>query len=403
MSVFEFKAKNYLGVEKTGSIESPDKDSALNMLRSQDLLVVSLIEKKPSFFDKFISMGGVGGNEVVDFSRQFATMINSGLTVSKSLQISSEQTTSPNFRKILNEIIREVDAGTTLSNAMSKYSSVFDISYTSLVKAGESSGKLDVIMSRIADAYEANRDLKSRLNSAMIYPAIIMVIMFIVITILIVYVIPKLTEVFKSLDRELPLITQLLVNLSNFIISYWYLILLVATSIILFLRFYFTTEKGRGVRASIILGLPVLGKVIKQTELSSYMRTLSLLVGSGVQLTEALIITSRVSDIPKLSNASIEASKFVEKGNSLSSYLKQNKFFEPIIASMVGIGEETGKIDELLDKVANNYANESGYAIKGLSSAIEPIILVILGVSVGGIILALIIPIFSIINTVGGQ
>lgn len=403
MSIYNFKAKDALGVEKTGTVEAPDRESALTVLKNQNLLVVSLTEKSSSFLDNLSFIGGVKTNDVVEFSRQFSTMINSGLTISKSLQICAEQTTNSKFRSIMLEIVKDVDGGTTLSKAMSKYPTVFDISYSSLVKAGESSGKLDVIMARIADTYEANRDLKSRLQSAMVYPAIIMVIMVLVIIVLIVYVIPKLKDIFTTLDQDLPFITQALVNLSNFVVSFWYLLLLGVTGAFLFLRYYFSTEVGRGVRANIILSLPVIGKVIKQTELSNYMRTLGLLIGSGVQINEALIIASKVSDVPKISNSSIEASRYLEKGNSLSSYLRQNKFFDPIISSMVGIGEETGKIDELLDKVANNYANESSYAIKGLSSAIEPIILVLLGVSVGGIILAVIIPIFSIINTVGGQ
>jgi type IV pilus assembly protein PilC len=403
MPIFEFKAKDNLGVEKSGSVEAQSKDAALSLLQNQNLIVVSIKERNPSIIESLVSFGGVGKDDLVEFSRQFATMINSGLTITRSLGICIEQASNPNFRKILQEVLKDIDAGTSLSGALSRYPMVFDAPYTSLIRAGESSGKLDAIMSRIADTYEANRDLEARLKSALIYPGIIMAVTFLVIVILIVYVIPKLTEVFESLDRPLPWFTQMLVNLSGFVINFWYLIIAGIIGLGFFLKYYLSTETGRMTYSVFLMNLPVIGKVIKQTELSNYMRTLSLLLSSGVQITESLIIASRVSSNPIIINSSLEASKYVEKGNNLSDYLRSNKFFDPIIPSMVKIGEETGQVDELVNKIAINYSNESGHAIKGLSSAIEPLILVVQGVFVGGIILSVIIPIFSIIGTVGGN
>jgi len=402
MPLYEFSAKDSLGNSKTGTVEAKSQQDALSILKSQALIVVSIAEKHASFLDTLSSFGGVGFEEVTEFSRQFSTMINSGLTITKSLQICIEQTSNQNFQRILNDIAKDVDAGTSLSGAMSRYPIIFDSSYTALIKAGESSGKLDSILARIAETYEANRDLQSRLKSALIYPAIILVVMFIVIIILIVYVVPRLTEIFKSLDKPLPWHTQLLINISNTLINYWYAFILVFLAIGIFLRIFLISPEGKSATSSFLFKLPVIGKVLKQTELSNYMRILSLLIGSGVQITEALIIAAKVSSNFVIMNASLEASKFVEKGNNLSDYFRSNKFFDPIISSMIRIGEETGKVDELLNKVADNYANESSYAIKGLSAAIEPIILIVLGISVGGIILSVITPIYSIIGTVGG-
>lgn len=402
MPLYEFSAKDTLGNAKTGTVEAKSQQDALSILKSQSLVVVSIAEKHASFMETLTSIGGVGFEEVTEFSRQFSTMINSGLTITKSLQICIEQTTNPNFKKILNDVAKDVDAGTSLSGAMTRYPAVFDSSYTALIKAGESSGKLDSILARIAETYEANRDLQSRLKAALIYPAIIMIVMILVILILIVYVVPRLTEIFKSLDKELPWHTQLLISFSNTLTGYWWVILLVVVAVSVFLRLFLLSPEGKSATSTLLFKLPVIGKVLKQTELSSYMRILSLLIGSGVQITEALIISARVSSNFIIVNSSLEASKFVEKGNNLSDYFRSNKFFDPIISSMIKIGEETGKVDELLNKVAENYANESNYAIKGLSSAIEPIILIVLGISVGGIILSVITPIYSIIGTVGG-
>lgn len=402
MPIYEFSAKDSLGNARSGTVEAKSQLDALSILKNQSLVVVSITEKHASFLDTLSSIGGVSFDEITEFSREFSTMINSGLTISKALQICIEQSANPTFKKILIDISKDVDAGTSLSGALSRYPAIFDTSYTALVKAGESSGKLDMILTRIAETYEANRDLKSRLQAALIYPAIIFIVMIVVILILIVYVVPRLTEIFNSLDKELPWHTQLLISLSNTIINFWYVFVMVLLAIGIFLKIFLATPEGKSALSSLMFKIPVIGKVLKQTELSSYMRILSLLIGSGVQITEALIISAKVSSNMTIVNASMEASKFVEKGSNLSDYFRSNKFFEPIIPSMIKIGEETGKIDELLNKVAENYANESSYAIKGLSSAIEPIILIVLGVSVGGIILSVITPIYSIIGTVGG-
>jgi type IV pilus assembly protein PilC len=250
----------------------------------------------------------------------------------------------------------------------------------------------------LADSYEAIRDLKSRLKAALIYPAIVLIVMVLVIMVLIVYVIPKLTEIFVSLNQPLPWHTQFLVNLSGFMRSYWYVVAAIVSAIIIGLRYYLSTLEGQMMLSTLTYKIPVIGKVVKQTELANYMRTLALLISAGVQITEALMIVSKVSNNPQLSNASLQAAKFVEKGNALSDYFRSNTFFDPIISSMAKIGEETGQMDELLYKVADNYANESSYAIKGLSASLEPIILVILGISVGSIVLSVITPIYGLIG-----
>jgi type IV pilus assembly protein PilC len=397
--IFIFTAKDISGVSRSGTVEAASKEFAIELLKNQNLVVVSITEKKTSILEKMLEFGGVSEVDVTNFTRQFATMINSGLPINKALLICHDQLENKNFKVILLEISKDIDSGTSLSGALSRYPGVFDTSYTSLVRAGESSGKLDVTLQRLADSYESIRDLKSRLKSAMIYPAIVLVVMFLVIVVLISYVIPQLTEIFTSINQELPWHTQLLVNLSSIFRNFWYLFLIIFVGLGLFLRYFYSTEAGKSLIMRILVRIPVFGKVLKQTELANYLRTLALLISSGIQITQALLISAKVSSNPELVKASIEASGYVEKGNSLSEYLRSNSFFDPIISSMVKIGEETGKIDELITKVADNYALESSYSIKGLSAALEPIILVILGISVGGIVLSVITPIYGLIGS----
>lgn len=397
--IFSFIAKDLSGTSRTGTVEAASKEFAIELLKNQNLVVVSIAEKQTSILEKLLEFGGVSETDVTVFTRQFATMINSGLPINKALLICHDQVENKNFKTIILEISKDIDSGTSLSGALGRFPMVFDPSYTSLVKAGESSGKLDVSLQRLADSYESIRDLKSRLKSAMIYPAIVLIVMFIVIVVLIAYVIPQLTEIFSSLNQQLPWHTQFLVTLSSIFRGYWFIFIILLIGGLLFLRYFYSTEAGKSTIMRLLVRIPVFGKVLKQTETANYLRTLALLISSGIQITQALLIAAKVSSNPELVKASIEASGYVEKGNSLSDYLRSNPFFDPIVPSMVKIGEETGRIDELISKVADNYAQDSSYAIKGLSAALEPIILVILGISVGGIVLSVITPIYGLIGS----
>jgi type IV pilus assembly protein PilC len=398
--IYNFIAKDLSGASRTGTVEAASQQGALELLKNQNLVVVSLKEKSSTILEQIVQFGGISDEDVTNFTRQLSTMISNGLPINKSLQIAYEQVENNNFKSVIAEISKDIDSGTSLSGALARHPLVFDLSYTSLVRAGESSGKLDTTLQRLADSYESMRDLKSRLKSAMIYPGIVLAVMFIVIVVLITYVIPQLTEIFSSINQSLPWHTQLLVNISKAVRGYWYIFLTIFIGLVLFTRYFYTTESGKNFFSILILKTPVIGKVFKQTETANYLRALALLISSGIQITEALIIVSKVSSNPQLIRASLEASSYVEKGNALSDYLRSNSFFDPIIPSMVRVGEETGRIDELISKVADNYAQESSYAIKGLSAALEPIILVILGISVGAIVLSVITPIYSLIGSI---
>jgi len=402
MAIYTYVAKDSLGNSRNGVVEALNQEGALDVLRNQDLVVVSIKVRGTSIIEKLDELIGISKSEVTSFTRELATMITSGLPLSRAIQIAYEQIQNNNFRRILIEVSKDIDSGTSLAGALSRYPNVFDGPYVSLIRSGEASGKLDTVLKRISEEYEAMRDLESRLRAALIYPTIVLVVMVIVILVLIVYVVPRLTQIFESLQQELPWHTKFLVNLSFFIGNYWYIAILIITFFVFAFRLFYLSENGKKLTFRFIMSIPVLGKVLKQTDISNYLKTLSMLVSSGVPITDALINTSKVTNNPFISEASLEAMKYVEKGNALSDYIRSNKFFDPIVSSMIKIGEETGKIDELLDRMAENYANDSSYAIKGLSAALEPIILVILGISVGGIVLSVITPIYGLIGNFAG-
>jgi len=402
MAIYTYVAKDSLGNSRNGVVEALNQEGALDVLRNQDLVVVSIKVRGTSIIEKLDELIGISKSEVTAFTRELATMITSGLPLSRAIQIAYEQIQNNNFRRILIEVSKDIDSGTSLAGALSRYPNVFDGPYVSLIRSGEASGKLDLVLKRISEEYEAMRDLESRLRAALIYPAIVLLVMIVVILVLIVYVVPRLTQIFDSLQQELPWHTKFLVNLSYFIGTYWYIAILIITFLVFAFRLFYLSDNGKKITFRLIMSIPVLGKVLKQTDISNYLKTLSMLVSSGVPITDALINTAKVTNNPFISEASLEAMKYVEKGNALSDYIRSNKFFDPIVSSMVKIGEETGKIDELLDRMAENYANDSSYAIKGLSAALEPIILVILGISVGGIVLSVITPIYGLIGNFAG-
>jgi type II secretory pathway component PulF len=402
MAIFKYVAKDSLGNSRNGVVEALNQEGALDVLRNQDLVVVSIKIRGTSIIEKLDELIGISKSEVTAFTRELATMITSGLPLSRAIQIAYEQIQNNNFRRILIKVSKDIDSGTSLAGALSRYPNVFDGPYVSLIRSGEASGKLDLVLKRISEEYEAMRDLESRLRAALIYPAIVLLVMIVVILVLIVYVVPRLTQIFDSLQQELPWHTKFLVNLSYFIGTYWYLAILIITFLLFAFRLFYLSDNGKKITFRVIMSIPVLGKVLKQTDISNYLKTLSMLVSSGVPITDALINTAKVTNNPFISEASLEAMKYVEKGNALSDYIRSNKFFDPIVSSMIKIGEETGKIDELLDRMAENYANDSSYAIKGLSAALEPIILVILGISVGGIVLSVITPIYGLIGNFAG-
>jgi type IV pilus assembly protein PilC len=399
MPLFDYKAVDTVGKKRAGTVDARSKASAVGLLKEQGLYVISLDEQKDNIVDQLISVRGVPESEVVAVTRQLATMISAGLPISRGLEVLAEQSQNKNMHKILLNILRDVQGGSTLSNALAKYPAAFSPTYVALVDAGEASGKLEEILKRLADTLESQRDFKSRFKSAMIYPAIIFIAMIGVFILMMLFVIPKLADMYESMNVKLPPITQGMINISNLMTEFWYLFLLILVIGFLGARSFFATPQGKELTSTVMSKLPVFGKLILQKDLTEFARTLSLLIASGIPITEALDIVSKVLTNAALKEGALKAATVVEKGGSFSDYLKQDKHFPPLLGQMTSVGEETGQLDEVLNRIGIFYASETDHAVKGLSSALEPIILILLGGMVGLLIVSIITPIYKITSS----
>lgn len=398
MSIFSYSAKDRTGVTRQGTVDARSVEIATNLLRNQGLYVVSIEEKRDNVIDQIMNLRGIPTSEIVAFTRQFSTMISAGLPVARALEVLGNQTTNNKFKRVVNDILRYVEGGASLSSALGRYPNVFSATYRSLVTAGESSGKLDEILLRLADTLEEERELSAKFKGAMVYPAIVTLAMVGVFVILMVFVVPKLADMYRSLDVPLPMITELMIAFSEFMVNNVLLIILLGIGGIIGLRMFLKTDTGRSIINEIMFRAPVFGKINKQKDLTSFSRTLSLLISAAIPIVEALEIVAEVVSGRDFKEATYEAARQVEKGNSLSSYFKSNPIFPPLIGQMAGVGEETGQMDQVLGRVASYYAGEVDHLVKGLSAALEPIILVMLGGMVGFLIISIITPIYKITN-----
>ncbi|MFH1899461.1 MAG: type II secretion system F family protein [Patescibacteria group bacterium] len=400
MPIFDYTAKNSFGKSISGSVDARSQEIAVSLLKNQGLTVIGMNEKKMSFIDQFLNFRGVPKGETVAFTRQLSTMISAGLPISRALEVLANQSTNRSFRKIVTEVLRSVEGGVSLSMSLAIYPRVFNETYVSLVKAGESSGKLDLILKKLAENMEAERDLDSKFKSAMIYPIIVFIAMIGVFIILMVFVIPKLSEMYTNMNIELPLITRAMISVSTFMVRYVYIVLILLIGAILGIRSFAMSKKGRAIISEITIKIPVFGKITLQKDFSRFSRTLSLLINSGVPIVESLNIVSTLMSSQTLKNAVLDAATQVEKGQSLSNYFRSTTRFPPLLGQMAGVGEETGRMDEVLERVAIYYEGEVDNMVKGLSSALEPIILVMLGVMVGFLIISIITPIYKLTSSI---
>lgn len=397
---FSYSAKDINGQKLVGEVEAKTSDAALSLLKEKGLFVLSLQPKKAGLKGIFDDFLGVPENEVVIFTRQFSTMVGAGLSISKCLDVLVEQTDNVKMRKIVLDAQNAVSGGTPISAAFSKYPKVFSTTYIALLSAAESSGQLDEVLLRLADMLEADRDIKGKIKSAMIYPAIVMTAMFLVFVLMMTVVMPKLADMYTSMGVDLPGMTIFMMKVSEFMLKFKFLLLILGAVGLYFLKSFLNTEYGRSFKSQLGFKLPVFGHVNKLKEYTLFSRTLSLLVKSGVPLVESLSIVSTVVSNYVFKRAVAGSAKAVEKGATLSSSMFTQKAFPPIFPRMTLVGEETGQLDDILFKVSQFYANETDIAVRRLSTALEPMILIILGVGVGGLIISIITPLYSITQAI---
>ncbi len=392
---FNYKAKDIQGNNHDGSIQTPDEHSAVAMLRKKGLIVISLAPKNAPA-NRFLShlFHRVSFTQLVIITRQLATMISSGLVLSEAIDILEEQQSNKTLKKALADISQDIKGGLTLAQALGKHPDIFPHLYINLVKSGETSGKLDSVLLQMADGLEKDREFQSRVKGAMIYPVIVLSMMGIVMIIMMVFVIPKLVTLYQQSAIELPLPTKILIATSNLFVNFWWLGIIIAVGAYIGFKRWCKTPEGGMILGRIVLRIPIVGKIITNVTLANFNRTFGLLTAAGIPLLESIGIVSDLTDNPVFKKSLKDAYSGVEKGLPFSSLL--GGVFPKIISQMIRVGEETGKVDEIFFKLADYFESESDHMIKNLTVAIEPIILIVLGIGVAFLVISIILPIYKL-------
>ncbi|MGE0157824.1 MAG: type II secretion system F family protein [Gemmatimonadales bacterium] len=399
MPIFTYSARPATGGEmQTGELELASKDEVMAHLTRQRLIPVSVREKPK---DIKITFGtGVGTRDIVIFTRQFATMINSGLPLVQSLDILAEQTENEALRKTISEVLYDVESGHTLADAMGKHKKIFTELYVNMVAAGEAGGILDTILLRLATFLEKNDALVRKIKGAMIYPAVIFSVAGGAIAILLTFVIPTFQQMFEAAGIPLPLPTRVVIGMSQFLQSYWWAVGAGIIGGIFGIRAYYRTPAGNLMLDRLLLNVPILGDLQRKAAVSRFTRTLGTLVSSGVTILEGLEITAKTAGNRVIHDAVMGSRASIAGGETIAGPLKESGVFPPMVVQMINVGEQTGGLDEMLSKIADFYDEEVDAAVEALLAAMEPIMIVVLGVIVGGMIVAMYLPIFDMINAV---
>jgi len=399
MPVFVYSARPASGGDiQSGEIDLPSKDDVLRHLNKQKMIPVSVREKPKGINLTFGS--GVSTRDIVIFTRQFATMINSGLPLVQSLDILAEQTENEALRKVIQEVLYDVESGNTLADAMGKHPKVFTELYVNMVAAGEAGGILDTILLRLATFLEKNDALVRKIKGAMIYPAVIFSVAGAAVAILLMFVIPTFQTMFASAGIPLPLPTRIVIAMSAFLQGYWWACIIGVVALVVGIRQTYQTDGGRLAIDRILLMLPILGDLQRKAAVARFTRTLGTLVSSGVSILEGLEITAKTSGNRVIHDAVMGSRASIAGGETISGPLKESGVFPPMVVQMINVGEQTGGLDEMLSKIADFYDDEVDTAVEALLSALEPVMIVVLGVVVGGMIVAMYLPIFDMINAV---
>ena len=399
MPTFSYSARPAGGGDiQQGEIELPSKDEVLAYLHKQRMIPVSVREKEKGIEIRFGT--GISTRDIVIFTRQFATMINSGLPLVQSLDILADQTENSALRKTIRDVLYDVESGHTLADAMGKHPKVFTELFVNMVAAGEAGGILDTILLRLATFLEKNDALIRKIKGAMIYPAVIFTVAALAVITLLIFVIPTFQQMFESAGVPLPLPTRVVISMSQVLQDYWWALGGGVIGAVFLIRYAYTTDSGRLNIDRLMLVLPVLGDLQRKSAVARFTRTLGTLVSSGVSILEGLEITAKTAGNRVIHDAVMNSRASIAGGETISGPLKESGVFPPMVVQMINVGEQTGGLDEMLTKIADFYDEEVDTAVEALLSAMEPIMIVVLGVVVGGMIVAMYLPIFDMINAV---
>jgi type IV pilus assembly protein PilC len=400
MPSYEWKGRDRDGNPQTGILIGDSKEAVIGALRRQQIVVTTVKEKgKEIALPKF--GGGIRSKDIAVFTRQFSVMIDAGLPLVQCLEILGQQQDNKAFQKVILQVRQDVEAGSSLAEAMRKHPQAFDDLYVNMVAAGEAGGILDTILQRLSQYIEKLVKLRGQVRSALVYPVAVITIAVIVVYIILWKVIPVFATLFEGLGAQLPFLTQVVVNLSRFIGNFWWLIFLCIAGAIFGLRQYYQTDGGRYQIDKILLKTPVFGGLLRKIAVARFCRTLGTLLSSGVAILESLEITARTAGNAVLEEAIFKVRKEVEEGKTLAEPLARTEQFPPMVCQMIGVGEQTGAMDAMLSKVADFYEDEVDAGIEGMMALLEPVMIAFLGVVIGVIVVAMYLPMFSLISQIG--
>lgn len=401
MLAFRYVAKDKTGKTVRGSLEAPTREALIDSLRKRDLIIISIAKETPRAGVSFAFGGGVKLDDLVIFSRQLATMVDAGIPLVQALDILCEQMEKRSFKAILTKIKDDVETGSSLSDAMARHPRVFTELFSSMVRAGENSGMLDEILDRLAGYLEKTNNLIKKVRASLVYPIVVMIMAFLITAILIIKVIPAFKGIFLALGGTLPLPTRILIAVSDFARQ---MFLGVIGALVLggfgISWFINKTEKGRLLFDKLTLKLPIFGVLLRKVAISKFTRTLATLVRSGVPILSSLDIVAKTAGNKVVENAVIQARTNIREGESIAEPLARLGVFPPMVVRMIAVGEQTGELEKMLTKISDFYDEQVDIAVSSLTSLIEPVIIVFLGIIVGGIVISMFLPIFKLTQLV---
>jgi type IV pilus assembly protein PilC len=401
---FAYKVRDRGGKLLEGTLEADSQQLLIGKLRSMGYMPIDIQQQNQAAISRELKIPFLGNRvklkDVAVMSRQFATMINSGLALLRALNILAEQTESKPLAAIINQVRIDVEKGSSLSAALARHPKAFNRLYVAMVRAGEVGGVLDSVLLRLAETIEKQVELRRKVRSAMTYPIVVMILVLLIVTAMLLFIIPMFKGLYKDLGGTLPLPTMILLSISGIVRKFWYLIFLAQFGVIWGFRRWIATDNGRNRWDAIKLKLPVMGILVRKTALARFSRTLSALVRSGVPILESLDIVSETSGNHVVSVAVLDTQLAVKSGEPMSQRLERHAVFPPMVVQMMAVGEETGALDEMLDKIADFYDQEVEATVEALTSLIEPLLIVVMGACVGGMVISLYLPMFNIIKLI---
>ncbi|UCG40413.1 MAG: type II secretion system F family protein [Acidimicrobiia bacterium] len=405
MTTYAYKAQDTRGKVKSGQVKAASTAEAERQLKGKGMQPISIEESVATGLQADINIPGITNRvalkDITVFSRQFATMINSGLSLLRALAILAEQTENKTLSKTILEVKSSVEQGHSLSQSMAQHPKIFNHLYVAMVRAGETGGVLDDSLNRLAETLEKQMYLKQKIKSAMMYPVAVLVLVILIVAAMLIFIVPMFVDLYADLEGELPAMTKLLIGLSDVLVSFWYLVLGGTIGAYFGFRAWKGTDKGRRQWDRIKLKMPVFGKLVHKTAIARFSHTLSGLITTGVPILQAMEIVGDTSGNAVVEDALMAAKASVSEGESIAGPLAAaGTVFPPMVVQMVSVGEETGALDQMLERIGTFYDQEVDAMVEGLTSLIEPILIVFMGGAVGGILVSLYLPMFNIVNLI---